>query len=147
MRNSSMNGATGCMSGGLGRGGGSWQSGQLLKGNHRELTKHLKDSTHTSQICRRGYKTPARHLGWWHAAGKKIKGEKKKKKRKKTKPQTTIHGTHRGLQDAAAGIAALESGLCLRSERRLVEAFGHIKQHCMIMLQQFQAEGEGKQNR
>lgn len=31
--------------------------------------------------------------------------------------------------------------------RRLAEAFGHIKQHYMIMLQHFQAEGEGKQNR
>lgn len=89
------------MSGGLGRGGGSWQGGQLLKGNHRGLTKHLKDSTHTSQICRRGYKIPAR-IGWQHALEKKKRGgggwRGRKKEKEKTKPQTTIHGTHRGLQ-------------------------------------------------
>lgn len=128
----------------LGKGGGSWQGGQLLKGNHRELTRHLEDSTHTSQICRRLQNPCPDRVAACPRGGKK--GEKEK-----TKPQPTIHGADRGLQVLCfhetpqasrhrwPGIWAM---LAVRSE-----AFGPIKQHYMIMQQHSQAEGEGKQNR
>lgn len=82
---------------GLGKGGGSWQGGQLLRGNHRGLTKHLEDSTHTSQICLRWLQNPCPDRVAACPWGEKKK-KKKRRKRKKTKPQPTIHGADRGLQ-------------------------------------------------